>query len=229
MLQLNVDSLDGLEPNISECYEAVDGKFRLKVEGLDDTGALKRAKEHEKTARMQAENDAKEAKRQLDELQKSVAAQSDDDARDKGDTAALEASWQDKLTKREDSLNGEIATLNTAVRSLTVDREAIRMASEIAVEGSADVLLPHIKSRLAADQKDGQFVTVVNDVNGKPSALTVSELQTEFINNPTFAPVIVASKGKGSGAGSSKPGGAAHGGDLSKMTREEKLTHFKQE
>ena len=226
-LKVELESLDGVDENLRGLYEEQDGKYRLKLEGAEDTGALKRAKDHEKQARKQAEQQAKELQEQLDALQDKINTGKDDDAKKKGDTEALEKSWQDKLTKRENELTGQIDGLNGNIRTLLVDREAVRLATELAVEGSAGILVPHIKSRLGVEQKDGQFVTVVNDSEGKPSALTLDELKEEFSNNAAFAPVIVGSKASGGGAGGGKGGSAAHGGDLSKMSRKEKLEYFR--
>lgn len=226
-LKVELESLDGVDENIRGLYEEQGGKFRLKVDGLEDTGALKRAKDHEKQARKQAELQAKELQDQIEALREKINAGKDDDAKKKGDIEALEKSWQDKLTKREKELLGQIDGLNGNLRALLVDREAVRIASELAVEGSAGILVPHIKSRLGVEQKEGQFVTVVNDGEGKPSALTLDELKQEFANNAAFAPVIVGSKASGGGAGGGKGGSAANSGDLSKMSRKEKLEYFR--
>jgi len=73
------------------------------------------------------------------------------------------------------------------------------------VEGSAGLLMPHIKSRLGVEEKDGQFVTVVHDSEGKPSALTLDELKVDISSNKAFAPVLAGYKASG--------GSADHGGD----------------
>lgn len=226
-LQVELESLDGVDENLRGLYKEQHGKFRLNVDGLEDTSALKRAKDHEKQARKQAERQAKEFQDQLEALQEKINAGKDDDAKKKGDIEALEKSWQDKLTKREKALLGQIDGLNDNLRTLLVDREAVRIASELAIEGSAEILVPHIKSRLGVEQKEGRFVTVVNDAESKPSALTLDELKQEFANHTAFAPVIVGSKASGGGASGSKGGSAAHSGDLSQMSRKEKLDYFR--
>ena len=94
---------------------------------------------------------------------------------------------------------------------LTVNAEARRIAGELAIPGSADVLLPHIKARL---KYDSGKVTVL-DAEGKPSASTPAELAKEIASNKAFAPLIVASLANGGGASGSRGGGAAHNkGDL---------------
>lgn len=226
-LKAKVDSIDSVKEQFRGLYAEKDGASYLQVDGLDDTGALKRAKEHEKEARKQAEQQAKELQEQIDSLKDQINSSNDDKAKKSGDIEALENSWKEKLAKRERELQEQVDSLNGNITSMLVDTEAVRLATELAVDGSADLLIPHIKSRLGVDHKDGKPVTVVNDVNGKPSALTLKELKQEFADNTAFAPVIVGSKASGGGAGGGNGGGAANNGDLSKMSREEKLDYFR--
>lgn len=128
-----------------------------------------------------------------------------------GDVDALTKSWQDKLAKREAELAEAIKARDTQLVDLTVNATAQRIAADLAVPGSADVLLPHIKGRLA--YQDGKLAVLDND--GKPSASTVEELAKEIANDKRFAPLIVASLANGGGASGSKGGGAANNkGDL---------------
>lgn len=237
MLKFLLDSLEGVDENLHALYEEKDGKFQLKIEGLDDTGALKRAKDHEKTARKAAEDQAKELQAQLESLQAQINESKDQEARKTGDIEALEKSWQDKFTSnekswseklsnRENELNSTVEKLQNNLKSILVDKEAVKLASELSVEGSSELLIPHIKARLATSERDGQLVTVVNDLEGKPSALTLDELKQEFANNKAFAPVVVGSHAFGSSAGGSNSSGAAHNGDLNNMSRQEKLAYF---
>lgn len=154
--------------------------------------------------------ETKEAKKARREAEAKAAAEAEELARKGGDVAALEASWKAKLEKREAELQKLVDGLQGSITTMTVDNVAARIAGEIAVPGSADILIPHIKSRLAAEQREGQFVTVVRDATGKPSAASLDDLKSEFSTNPAFAPVIVGSKAQGGGAtGGNKGGGAA--------------------
>ena len=107
-----LESLDGLHDTIkSEYKKGDDGKFHLDVEGGEDTGALKRAKDHEKSARQKAEQLLQEAQDKLVELS---------DERDgllrgaipKGDVEKLEASWKSKLATREKELGDQIGVVH---------------------------------------------------------------------------------------------------------------------
>lgn len=154
---------------------------------------------------------AKDARKAAEEK---AARDAEEAARKGGDVEALEKSWHAKLEKRERELSAQIESMQGSITTMTVDNVAVRLANEIAVPGSADILIPHIKSRLAAEQRDGQFVTVVRDAAGKPSAATLDDLKTEFTTSPAFAPVIVGSKASGGGASGGGHGGGAAQGDL---------------
>lgn len=109
---------------------------------------------------------------------------------------------------------------------MLVDKEAARLAGELALAGCAGVLLPHIRARLAVDYADGAPITRVLGTDGKPSALTLDELKQEFAANEAFAPIIAGSKASGGGAGGSNGGRAAPSANRSKMTYPEKAAYI---
>lgn len=229
-LKATLDNLEGLDENLHSLYVEKEGKFHLDVEGGDDLSGMKRAKDHERDARKNAEQKARDLQSKVDELENKIQGLNDDGHRKNGDIEALEKSWQDKLAKREGELTAKIDSLTGNINTLLVDNEAERMASEIGIEGSREILVPHIRSRLAVQERDGRMETIVNDKDGKPSALSLQELQKEFTDNPAFAPVIVGSKASGSGANASKNssgGSAAQSGDLGNMSKQQKLEYFK--
>lgn len=216
-LKLKVEKLEDVPESLRGEYteDKEGGGFVLGVEGLEDTAALKRAKDHEVEARKKAEKRAKE----LEDAQKLEAEKArkaaEDAARAAGNTEALEKSWKDKLAATETEWRtkheSEVGSLTSDVTRLLIDNVATTMASQIALEGSATVLIPHIASRLAVEVRDGQRVTVVKDKDGKSSALSLDDLKKEIVGNKAFAPLLVASKGSGGGAGGGNKGGGAAG------------------
>jgi len=228
MLKYQLDSIDDLDDSTKKLYKEKDGKFYLDIQGMpsgEDVSGLK-AKVDQLLAEKKAESKkAKEAEEAAEAARLGAAKKS-------GDVEALEKSWQAKYDAREAALNIEINNMQSAVTTMTVDNVAVRLANEMAVQGSADLLIPHIKSRLAAEQRDGHFVTVVRDAAGKPSASTLDDLKNEFASNPAFAPVIVGSKATGGGANGSNGGGAAKAKTITRtqfsgMSPEARSDHFK--
>ena len=70
------------------------------------------------------------------------------------------------------------------------------MAREIAGD-SAELILPHIQRRLAAEIIDGKAVTRVLDEDGSSSATSLEELKQSLLTNPLFAPVVIGSRATG--------------------------------
>ncbi|MBF0675583.1 hypothetical protein [Pseudomonas sp.] len=207
MFKYQLDSLDGLDEGARAFYEEKDGKFQLKVEGIpqgEDVSGLK-AKIDELLSEKKTEA---EKRKQAEENARKTAEEA---ARKNGDVEALENSWREKLTKREQELLSERESLASQIKELTVGRAATDLAAELAVQGSAKALLPHLQARLSMDIRDGKPTVVVLDANGKPSAATLAELKAEFTSDPAFAPLIVGTHASGSGAGGAKPGGGAAG------------------
>lgn len=203
-LAFQLETLDGLNDEAKNLYTEKDGVFVLDVSGLpvqEDLTGLK-----SKVEELLAEKKAEKEKREAAEAEARKAAE--EKAKKSGDVEALEKSWNEKFTKRETELQQQIDGLNASIQSLTVDKEAMAIANSVAVEGSSEVLLPHIKSRLAVEERDGKHVTVVKDADGKASALNLDDLKKEISENKAFAPLIVGSRASGGGASQSN-GGAA--------------------
>lgn len=211
----------------AEYVEDGDG-FRLDVDGEEDTGALKRAKDRESQLRKEAEAKLKEAQEQLDAL-------GTDDARKKGDIATLEKSWQAKLDAQKAESETRISKLTSHTTKSLVDNVALSIATKIS--NAPSLLLPHIKTRLQADFEGDEPKTRVLDKDGKPSALTLDELASEFVANKDFSAIITASKASGGAGKSSQNGGGApnnsgnsgnQSADFSKMKPSELAAHLKE-
>jgi len=183
----------------SEYIEDGDG-YKLDVDGAEDTGALKRAKDRETQLRKDAEKKAQELQEQLD-------ATGADDARKRGDVATLEKSWQTKMDTQKAEYEGRIGKLTAHTTKSLVENVAQSIASKIST--APGLLLPHIRSRLQADFEGDEPKTRILDKDGKPSALTVAELEAEFVANKEFAPIIRASSASGGAGKPANSGGGA--------------------
>ena len=209
-LQYKIDSLDDIDESQHDMYRKAGKHYVLDVEGLHDSEDLAGLKS--KVDELISEKRETEKRAKTAEAEASKARE--DAARSSGDIESLELSWQEKLNAKD----GEIDALNGAIAATTSDAAAEKLASELAINGSEAVLIPHIKPRLAAESRDGRFVTVVLDAQGRPSATTIDELKEEIRQNVAFQPIIVGSNAAGGGAtGSSNGGGAT----VTKATRDQ--------
>lgn len=204
MFEYELDSLEGLEESQKAFYEEKDGKFVLKVKGIpqpqNDDGLRKKVDE------LLAEKKAEQQKRK--EAEEQARREAEENARKKGDIDALEKSWGEKFTARETELLSEKKALEAQVYKLTVGSKATELAAKLAVPGSDSVLLPHISNRLQVETVDGEIKIRVLDLQGKPSALSIEDLEKEFRANEAFKPLIRASSASGSGASGGQGGGA---------------------
>lgn len=121
-------------------------------------------------------------------------------AKRSGDIESLEKSWAEKLTNREKELMAELDSHQKMIHQVTVVASAKSIAAEIALPGSADVIMPHVQNRLQVDIRNGSPTVRVLDRDGNASAMTIDDLKKEFMNTPAFAPILVGSKASGSGS-----------------------------
>ena len=206
MLKYELENLDGVEESVKSLYEEKDGKYVLKIEGIpqpqqhSDEGLRKKVDE------LLAEKKAEQQKRK--EAEENARKEAEENARKNGNIEALEKSWGDKLAARETELLNEKQSLEAQVYKLTVGSKATELAAKLAVPGSDSVLLPHISNRLQVETVDGEIKIRVLDLQGKPSALSIEDLEKEFRANEAFKPLIRASGASGSGASGGQGGGA---------------------
>jgi len=204
-------------------YVEKGGEYHLDLDD-EESGALLRAKDREKELRKAAEAKAKE-------LEEKLAGFEEGDARKRGDIATLEKSWQAKLADTEKALTEKLSKKDAYLKNTLVDSVAQQIASKIST--SPALIMPHIKARLIADLDGDTPSTKVLDANGQLSALTIEELQNEFVTNPDFGAIIIGSKATGSRAPSQNvPQNRAFGSDkptdLSKLKPSELAAHFSQ-
>lgn len=225
--KLTKEQFDKLSKDLQAEYVEDGDGYRLDVEGAEDTGALKRAKDRESQLRRDAEKEAKELREKLEGIE-------GDDARKKGDIATLEKSWQKKLDDQKAEYEGRVSKLTSHTTKSLVDNVAQSIASKISTAPA--LLLPHIRARLQADFEGDEPKTRVLDKDGKASAMTIDELSAEFVANKDFSAIITASKASGSAGKPSQNGGGApkingqsdKPADLSKMNPAELAAHLKE-
>lgn len=139
---------------------------------------------------------AKEAKKIADK-----AAQ--DAAKSSGDMDAYRTSIEQSFLEK---LTGEIAPRDEKLKSyeqifhnLTIGSEATRLAAKLGMDKSQSVLELWIKQRLTSEIKDGMPVVRVLSKEGKPSGMTMQDLEDEINKTESLAPLLVGSKASGPG------------------------------
>jgi hypothetical protein len=192
-----------LSKDVQSEYIERDGAYVLDVDGEEDIGALKRAKDREKQLREQAEEKARLLQEQLD-------AVSDTDARKKGDIETLEKSWGKKLADSVAAYEARIGKLSTFVTKTLIDGTAQTLASKISTVPA--LMSKAIRERLTVNFEAEEPKLVILGNDGKASDMTIDKLSEEFVANKEFGSIIIGSKATGGGAGQGgqrKPFGGA--------------------
>jgi len=205
-LELNLDTLEGLEDNFKSLYVEKDGKFHLDVNGIEDVSGLKSALEHERTNRKKAIEDAAAA--EVARL-KSI----EDAAKASGDTKQLLKSSEDARAVIQTELDG----VKKGIATSDLKSASLEISALIAEGKNVSLLSKFVLERL--QHSEGK-VKVLN----KEGELTVSsfaDLANDFKNDKDFASLIKGNQSNGGGAlgGDNNDGGAAD----TKLTSTQKI------
>lgn len=171
---------DGLNDVLKAEYKANGDNYVLDT---DDATELLNARDLEKREKDAAREELKTVKAELAALKKNG-----------GDFEALENSYKTRIA----SLEGELAQVNTTLTGERRDRYANAEAAKIAARFTVpSIMQKEIAPRLDIDPKDPTKVRVL-DKDGKPSAMTLADLEKEFVDNPEYKGIVIASKATGS-------------------------------
>lgn len=198
---LNEEAFNGLESHMQGLYtKQDDGSYQLAIDGLPNTDGLKAKNEQLLGETKKEREKRKELEAQLAQIQAQKQKADEESHKKNGDIEALEKSYQAKLDKLNHDANHREQALKKQIYDLTVGQAANNLANELAIKGSANVLLPHIQNRLTLETSDdGQKIRVL-DLQGNISALTLDELKQEFMANDAFKPLIAGNSASGGGA-----------------------------
>lgn len=193
-----------LSDDIKKEYKADGDDFVLDIDGDEDIGALKRAKDREVQARKDAEKERDELRDQVHELEKGKA----------GDVAKLQKKWDaDKATMTEQhtaALSKRDGFIMKTLKTGLAEKIAAALNPR-----APKVFVPHLEARITVDLTGDEPKVVILGQDGKPGSvdgkpMTAEHLQQEFVANKDFAGMIVGSKASGgAGANQNKGGGGA--------------------
>tara|TARA_Y100000310_G_scaffold190826_1_gene190823 strand:- start:1296 stop:2036 length:741 start_codon:yes stop_codon:yes gene_type:complete len=237
-LEFKLKTIKDLDDSVKDQYKKVRGGYELDIDGLPEQEPPEVDDNHPFVQGMKNKLDEllrekKEAAKKAKEAETEAEIAKLESAKAGNDTEALDKSWTEKYTTRETELQDEINNMGKAIIRLTSGQTAAQIASEIAVSGSAEVLVPHLEARLKTEIREGVPTTIVLDKSGQPCAMTMSELKTEFQNSEAFAPLIVGTKANGAGrTGGNESGGATSNtvkrSEFNSMSQTQRSNHAKQ-
>ena len=193
---LSATAYAALDDTAKAMYAADGDSFKLNV-----TGIPKPAVDTSKDAELKTLQD------QVAKLTGEAGTAVEDALKKAGDIDALEKSWTAKLAAQTEASNVVLATRDSFIQAQLVDNVALSIATQIAASAEdAQVLMPHIKSRLGSDLTGDAPKTTFLDAKGALSALTMEEFSASFVANPVFSRNIKGSSADGGGSSGGRGG-----------------------
>ena len=206
-LKLIVDSLDGLDDGTKALYAEKDGKYRLDVEGIEDTSGLKSALEKERTARRELEKRAKAALSEDDMEEYARLKAEADKGKDKDE---ILKSMRARHEKELEQSRQEAAAVKARLEKTVLESTATQLLAKHG--GNVSLLLPHILGQLRPEEIDGNLSVV--PANAATIDDVVSGLKSSF-PQAFAAPATSGSGASGGHAGAGEKGTGKLGGDKS--------------
>ena len=168
--------------------------------------------------------ETKKAKQLAKEREDEVASAKHEQALKNNDIESLKASYELKLL----AVTGELEGIKTQSKKQQLSLLSKNFVSEKFVSDPliAEAIQEKFQKRL--DMREGK--TVVLDAEGNLTALSIADLQEEFLRNSSFKAHVIASNASGGGAsgGNNRGGGASNIKTLDKaVTREERIAAIK--
>lgn len=194
--KINKETFDKLSDEKKADYKEKNGEYFLIIEDEDEAvETLRRAKENE------VENH-KETKKKLKELESQLEELTHGSHKKAGDIEALENSWKTKFNTRETELTTEIGRLKNIVSSSLKDSALTSLAAKLVKPESHRLFKRSIEDRFNVEIEGEKSTLRILDIHGKPSALTLEDLEKEILANKEYSPIIIASRASGAAGGS---------------------------
>lgn len=186
-------AFDKLDDTGKEHYEADGDKhYTLVVEGLDDNGALKRAKERSDQEVVDLKADLKAANAEVTTLK---ASQGEGGA----DVARLTRSHERKIATITEAHDRVVNSLKAFVTKTLKGARAMEIAT--AISTVPKLMSKELEARMDVNFDGDEPALVINKADGTPDAtLTPDKLRAEFVANPEFKSILVGNRATGSAA-----------------------------
>jgi len=216
--KLTKDEFEKLDDAVKAEYTLDGDAATLKIdgEGAPTVEAIDRANEKlriEKEHRVKAEKARDAAESASEKLKVDL-----DKASGKDEIAKIKADHQAELEKIRKDREAEQTAARDARHAALKKEAAEGFANEhFTIPG---LMIGPFANRLSVEEVDGESVVRVLSADGKASAMSLAELQREFLDNAEYATIIKKKTGSGGGAAPGGGGGATSK-KLSEMTATE--------
>lgn len=216
-IPMTADTLESIPEAQRSLYVPHGDKFRLDVDGVEDTAGLKSALEKErlanKTSTRQAAQWASLGKtpEEITELVEAQAQAERDKLTKGGEWDKLKSQMSDQQKVELGKKDDRIGALTKSLERRLVDADAT--AAIAAAKGVPALLLPHVRAQVRVIEDGGEFKAQVVDaqgnprVNGKGEFLSIGDLVAEMRDDAIFGRAFEPTGTAGSGAQGGGSGG----------------------
>jgi hypothetical protein len=215
-LDLEITALDSVPEAVRALYVPHGDKFRLDVQGIEDTSGLKSALEKERTTARELDKQTKQWKslgKTPDEISALIAAQAQaesDKLAKAGEWDKLRAQMNEKHAQDIAVVTDKVAAKDKALAKYLVDSAAVSAIA--AAKGAHELLLPHVRNAVKVIEENGDYTVRVVDaagnprVDGKGAYLSITDLVSEMRQSPVYGRAFESSGATGGGASQSASG-----------------------
>jgi flagellar biosynthesis GTPase FlhF len=234
-LKLTVDSIESIPEPLRDYYEERDGKFALKVDGVEDTSGLKSALDAERKIKRDLEKKVKrweslgKTDEEIADLLKAQEEAEAKRAKEAGDTEAILKQHQDKWAKDRKALEDELNAARASERNAIIENSVMAALTKAsATEEGIDLLPDRLASRIKFETEGGKRVIRIMQPDGEtPMAGSGTDGLANFDDLVKEAMAKWPSLFKGTGAGGSgtppkQSAGGTGGKKRSEMSAAEK-------
>lgn len=194
--KITKDVFDKLPEQLQSHYVQDDDDedtYTLDIDGFDDPGPLRRARDRERNDRKKIEKENEELKRKLSELERN---RSPKDKEKSDDVAKIDSEWKEKHEKELGERDAKLSSKDQYIRKTLINTHANALAKEISTVPT--LMATHIRERLDVDFSGDEPELIVKGKDGDP--ITMDQLKKELTKTPEFAHILVGNKATGSGA-----------------------------
>lgn len=206
---ITAEEFEALADVLQEHYTQVGDEYVLDVEGIPDTKKLERSLSRERASNNRNAERIRELESELEEINKS---RSEKDR----DLDKVTAGFNKRIADLEKKHGEELAKRDTFITKQLKSNFAMTVATEISKVPK--LLAPLIENRLAVDMDGDEPTLVILDSSGNPSDLRPEQLKKEFLTNPDFKEIVLASRASGGRAETGRDEGHGRASPASKST-----------
>ncbi|MCM8534218.1 MAG: hypothetical protein NE330_23850 [Lentisphaeraceae bacterium] len=219
--KISKDEFSQLDDILKAQYKESGGQYLLDLED-GDVDALKRAKDHEKGLRKDAEQKLRDAVEKSNTMQSELDALKSKSVDESGNVDEIKAHYQQKLDDALKVKDDQLKAIQTQLESTLIDSTTNQVISGLnAVDTCKPVLSQLIRQRLAIETKEGALSVGILDGEGKQSLADIKQLQSELLETADLAPMFIGTKGSGGGAGPLNKHSGSTAKKISEMTATE--------